>query len=63
MGDKEVELPFSRGEFCDEDVTELFLNADTSKPNEWAIFIEKVDLVKMGAGKTISPHTILHHFT
>ena len=49
LGEKEVELPYSRAEFCDESQTELFLNADTSSPNEWSIFVDKVDLSKMGA--------------
>ena len=45
----EVELPYTRAEFCDESTTELFLNADTSSPNEWSIFVDKVELPKMGA--------------
>lgn len=49
LGEKEVELPYTRAEFCDESQTELYLNADSSSPNEWAIYIDKVDLSKMGA--------------
>jgi hypothetical protein len=49
LGAKEVELPHTRPEFCDESQTELFLNANTASPNEWAIYIDKVQLPQMGA--------------